>query len=82
MDDPDEILGCLACTGPIVLMHYTRADVILDDLGNEPVQRTAAGRSLLQQRRRAHVFLEGPLDCFDLAANSPQPPLQFHFFRV
>jgi Mn2+/Fe2+ NRAMP family transporter len=65
MDDLDQFLGRLSpsCTRSRGVDEML-ANMVLDNLGDEPVERAATGRGLLQHRRRGTAFIENTLDRF------------------
>src|SRR5579864_978388 len=75
MDDPDQLLCSVR---PRIIARRLRvdnvlADMVLDDLGDQPVERAAAGRDLLQHGGAAGILLEGAFDGVELAADAANP---------
>src|SRR5579859_6036661 len=57
-------------------VHDMLADMVLDDLGDERVERPPAGRRLLQDRRAGGILVERPLHRLELTANPANPVQQ------
>ena len=75
MDDLDQLLRRL---GAWIAARSRRIDevlenVILDHLGDESVQRAAAGGGLLQHGRATRILFDAPLDGVELSADTPHP---------
>jgi len=84
VDDADQLvrrhpLAAVVRRGRIDQMF---ADMILQHLGDEPFQRAAARRCLLQHLRTFAIGLDRPLDRVDLSAHPPQTVQQLFFSVV
>ncbi|BCA63991.1 hypothetical protein HMP09_3225 [Sphingomonas sp. HMP9] len=75
MDDLDQRLGR---DGAGIVMRgggidHVFADMILDHLGDEPVERAATRGGLLQDTRALRVFLDRAFERFDLFLQTADP---------
>ena len=72
MDDRHQLFGGLNA-GVVAWsqrVDHVLADVVLDDLGDEAVHRTAAGGGLLQHAGALGLFVDCALEGFELAADA------------
>ena len=74
MDDVDQLLGS---DGPRIILgqvgiHEVLANMILDNLGDEPFERAPTGSGLLENPAAFTVFFDGTLDRFNLALDAFQ----------
>ena len=79
MDDLDQLLGSFG-TGIAfgeIGIDQVLANVILEDLGDEPLQGSAAGGGLLKNPRTLFVALDSALDCLNLPLDALQAIEQF-----
>jgi hypothetical protein len=72
VNDVDEIVGRHRLRGirTTLWVNDMFPNVVLDHLGNEAIERPAAGRRLLQYPRTLVIRLNRALNCFDLTAQS------------
>ena len=56
------------------------ANVILHDLGHQPVDSAARAGNELQHVRTTNFLIERPFDRFDLSANAPHAIEEFGLF--
>jgi hypothetical protein len=83
VDYLDELLSCLR---PWIAARCGRVDdmvanMVFNHFGDEPVQRTSAGRDLLQNRRTIGLTLHGTFNRFQLAADASDPGEKLLLFR-
>jgi hypothetical protein len=80
-DDFDQLVGgsALGAVGWRCRVDQMLADVVLDHLGDEAVERPAAGRRLLQYAGTFAILFHRAFDRFDLPAQPLQAVQQFLF---
>src|SRR5262249_42602904 len=78
VDDLDQLLGGAVArvVGRRLRIDEVLVNVVLDDLGDEPVEGASTGRRLLQHGGAARLLLERALDRIDLAADAPDAVAQ------
>lgn len=81
MNDRDQFLGGLGAriVARGIGVEHMLADMVLDHLGDEPIERTAAGGRLLKDARTFGVSLDRALNRLKLAAQSLEPVEQLLF---
>src|SRR5579859_158248 len=83
MHDVDQFLRGLALRAVAALrIDHMLADMVLDHLGDEAVERAAAGGRLLQDGETGPVFLEHALNRLDLAADATHAIQEFLLFLL
>ena len=82
VDDRDQLLGRLrpGIVARRIRIEHVLADMVLDHLGDEPVERAAAGGRLLENARAFGVGLDRALDRLELAAQPLEPVEELLFF--
>jgi hypothetical protein len=80
--DGDQLFGGGRRRSAILRIDDALADVVLDHLGNEAIQRATAGGRLLQHCGAARLALEGLPHRLHLTTNAIEPLQQLGFFVV
>jgi hypothetical protein len=79
MDDADQFGGGLIAFATRRAVEDVRVEMLLQDLGHQPVERAARRRDELQRLTAPAFVFEGALDGFTLTANATHASEEFRF---